>query len=459
MSFITNESGIYLSESGQTSYTSCGEMIRETAELYVLTEKRNRIVYDGSCDPVLDFNCSGFASKIDSNFVTIVNTCTMPITVTGFNNSNPERFSIFKYPEYSGMAEYNTGNTEELPFTIEPFQRVIIDTFFHPLYSELLSGTPGTLDNRNGDKFRSRVDIMPGFEVLNCGKPDFVSVLWWESGCGGNGENLVLMNDPQDGSGQWFQEVGEESYTPREEIFYDESGANQFFEQTGRYLTMDEDPFIPSTYCAPYFDLEGEFVCEKPEGIEFLSNSANFIEPDLSTISKIESEYFLVKKKTIQLEISPDQTIQNVFNGLDNGALAYASMLENMNPSWLQIYGDLGVSGSIGVFRSLTKGLIDAGMDNDINNLLQSTVPPTDVSYGDSEIRVSYEAGDYEEVEIEGESWTGMNIKNEPIAKAEETSNQSVFFNSKMNPGTPGNVKMFVVDGGNFDAYPMKEIV
>lgn len=459
MSFITNKSGIYLSRSGETFYSSCGEMIRENKELYVLTEKRNRIIYDGTCEPILDFNCSGFANKIDSSFVTIVNTCTMPITVTGFSNSNPERFSIFKHPEYSGFAEYNTGNTEELPFTIEPFQRVIIDTFFHPLYSELLYGNPGTLENRNGDKFRSRIDIMPGFEILNCSKPDFVSVLWWESGCGGNSENLVLMNDPQEGSGQWFEDSSGESYMPRSEIFYDTSGANQFFEQTGRYLTLDAEPFIPSTYCAPYFELEGEFVCEEPEGIEFLYNDANFIEPDLSTISKIESEYFLSKKKTIQIEISPDQSIENVFKGLDDGALAYASMLNNMNPDWLETYEDLGVSGSIGAFRLLTKSLIDAGMDNDINNLLQSTVPPTDVSYKDSEIRVSYQAGDYEEIEIEGESWTAMNIKNEGIAKAEQTTNQSVFFNSKMNPGSPGNIKMFVVDSGNFEVYPMKEIV
>ena len=153
------------------------------------------------------------------------------LTITGYKNDDPLRFSIFKYPEYSGHAEYNTGNTQELPFTVEPFQRVNINTFFHPLYSELESGNAGTYENRTGDKFESNVSILPGFEVLNCVEDPNTSILWWEENeyC-----DLVLLNDAEKSfnpAAQWFQESGDDNYQVRESLFESYTEDAQYFEE------------------------------------------------------------------------------------------------------------------------------------------------------------------------------------------------------------------------------------
>ena len=98
-------------------------------------------------------------------------------------------------------------------------------------------------------------------------------------------------------------------------------------------------------------------------------------------------------------------------------------------------------------------------MDNDINNLLQSSLPATQVSYGDKKIQVSYASNNTSEVQLDGYNWTGMIIKNEPVENAGDVSNQAVFFNAEIIPGEAKDVRMFIVDSGDFNNYPMKETI
>ena len=175
MAFITPESGFCLSPEGASVFPTCGEIIEESGKQYIWTEKGRELLIDGGCsDPAIpSFNCQVDRKLADSgSFVTIVNTCTLPITITGFKNSDAARFSIFQYPEYIGQGLYESGNTSQLPITLRPFEQTNIPTFFHPLRSELEHGTAGTFDVRDGDKFGATIDIYPGFPILNCTSSD-----------------------------------------------------------------------------------------------------------------------------------------------------------------------------------------------------------------------------------------------------------------------------------------------
>ena len=175
MAFITPESGFCLSPEAATVYPKCGDIIDEKGEKYIWAEDGRVLQTDGRCSvPALPaFNCQVGRKKVDGgSFVTIVNTCTLPITITGFKNSDSARFSILEYPKYIGQSLYESGNTSQLPITLRPFEQTSIPTFFHPLRSELEHGTAGTFDVRDGDKFGATIDIYPGFPILNCTSSD-----------------------------------------------------------------------------------------------------------------------------------------------------------------------------------------------------------------------------------------------------------------------------------------------
>lgn len=175
MAFITPESGFCLSPEATTVYPTCGDIIEEGGKKYILTENGRVLQTDGECSlPALPaFSCQVDRKLADSgSFITIVNTCTLPITITGFRNSDSARFSILEYPKYIGQGLYEIGNTSQLPITLRPFEQTSISTFFHPLRSELEHGTAGTFDIRDGDKFGATIDIYPGFPILNCTSSD-----------------------------------------------------------------------------------------------------------------------------------------------------------------------------------------------------------------------------------------------------------------------------------------------
>jgi hypothetical protein len=134
------------------------------------TESGLTIELESSCDPTFDFDCKKICREtiVESGSFTISNSCTIPITVTGFKMTDPERFSLFKFPDYTGVKVYHSGIVEQLPFTLEADQKKQIHTFFHPLYDESMDGKEGTILNRTGDQFGSYVKIKPGFPILNC---------------------------------------------------------------------------------------------------------------------------------------------------------------------------------------------------------------------------------------------------------------------------------------------------
>ncbi len=146
----------------------------KTYQKFVETEDGLLIALESSCqDGFIDceFLCTG-RNVVDSGSFTLLNTCSMPITITGFTMSDPERFSLFNYPLYSGLEIYESGTVNELPFTIEPRKQKRVETFFHPKIDELKFGDAGTADQRTGDKFGSVVEIYPGFKLSNCEDAD-----------------------------------------------------------------------------------------------------------------------------------------------------------------------------------------------------------------------------------------------------------------------------------------------
>jgi len=135
---------------------------------------------------------------IDSGAFTLINTCSMPITVTGFTVSDSERFSLFDHEKYKDLNIYSKETVEELPFTIEPKKKKTVNTFFHPKYEELEYGNEGTILNRNGDKFGAKVEIYPGFKISNCESNDICDAsltLTGEFLCERNEEGLELLKN------------------------------------------------------------------------------------------------------------------------------------------------------------------------------------------------------------------------------------------------------------------------
>lgn len=138
---------------------------------FVNTEGGLLIEIEGTCSPA-EVDCYMLCRDgvVDSGSFTIINACTMPITVTGFTVSDSGRFSLVEYPKYTGSGVYPSGEVPELPipFTLKPRDKKRINTFFHPYYEELMYGNAGTITSRTGDKFGATVQIYPGFPILNC---------------------------------------------------------------------------------------------------------------------------------------------------------------------------------------------------------------------------------------------------------------------------------------------------
>lgn len=176
MPFITQDSGICLSQEGVSNFILCGPIVRESDEAYVFTESELKIYTDNSCsDSTTKFDCNFKRTIVDSGrFVRITNTCTLPIEITGFVNSDPARFSLFEYPKYRNQVSmYTVDNTEQLPITLNPTDSFKIPTFFHPLISELETGNAGIIQDAHDqdlpvDVFGARIDIYPGFPISNC---------------------------------------------------------------------------------------------------------------------------------------------------------------------------------------------------------------------------------------------------------------------------------------------------
>lgn len=183
MSIIKNDDQICLSYTGETFYDDCGGLLQETGEYL---RKNKLILTDGQIDPAeaqgapriiyledcettnISFPCNEPTKTIDQGkFVEIVNTCTEPITVTGLTNSDPSRFTIFDL-EYRGIEVYHSGVCENIPFTIAPYTKYEIPSFFHPARIEIEDGNAGSYENRTGDSWSAKISMYPGFPILGC---------------------------------------------------------------------------------------------------------------------------------------------------------------------------------------------------------------------------------------------------------------------------------------------------
>ena len=394
MAFITTESGICLSPSGETVYPTCGDIVTEySPEQYVRTdgERPLNLRIDGACSDaaVPSFYCAIERKTVDSGkFVKITNTCTLPFTITGFRNSDPQRFSIFT--SQNGNATYSSGNTTMLPLTVDPFRSVNIPTFFHPTLSELETGTAGTFDNMIGDQFGAKIEIYPGVPLLNC--------------------------------------------------------------------ATDENS------CDSYFTLSGRLICDTVDLPDFLSNAENFVPPNLDTLATIQSSRCLSSTPIMSYNIPSDtSSIANQFSGLSGAAEYFPAFLGN---GWLNLYGDMGYSGALGTFYRLVTGTMSAFSSMPqfltIGQLLGQSIEDYRVASDDSVnalvVSGSYSSNNYTTLVEGGYTYTGMRFE---IIAGENTApglNYTLFFDVDIVPGSTDDVRMFIVQSGNYGSEEICEV-
>lgn len=378
MSFINpDDYGISFSELTIKKSPRFLEVENEPILLQTKIENGFLVEVDSNITPEIDCEKACQQGVAASGSFTMINSCTLPITVTGIKVSDSVRFSLFKFPDYTGVEIYSSGNVNELPFTINPREKIKVNTYFHPLYEELKYGNAGTPENRTGDKFGAEVRMLPGFPIINCNKAP----------------------------------------------------------------------------CDASFILTGEFLCENEEhDLEWLENKDNFDQEfDQSSLDAYDppifkNDFFLRKKHTFQYS-NPlqDSSAENYFSGI-SGALENYAKYFNQN-SWFDTYGDYGISGTLrGVFLSVS-GLQKNNMDDDKENLYKIGFSHT-VDVNDfTSYRTSFLAGDSEEVNFEGNDYTVLKVKNQPLQSIDLMTNQSLFLR-EINP--PGSIEMFLCDEGDF---------
>ena len=198
MGFLGTESGVVLSRTGIAIFDEgCGGLMAEGSDAHlIMTDDVDepQIIFFEECQASrVEFPCDEPREYYKSGkFVEITNTCNLPITLTGFKNSDASRFSLFQYPDYLGYEFYWSGNTAELPIKIDPFEKTKFEVFFHPLNDELSYGNHGTYENRSGDFFEAKISLYPGLPLRNCGTTDDCDAFFRLSG-----EFLCTKDDKQ----------------------------------------------------------------------------------------------------------------------------------------------------------------------------------------------------------------------------------------------------------------------
>ena len=144
----------------------------ESEPILLQTKIENGLLVEVDSSVNFEIDCRNVCQQgiVDSGSFTMINSCTLPITVTGIKVSDSVRFSLFDFPNYTGVEVYSSGNVSQLPLTINPREKVKVNTYFHPLYEEIKYGNAGTPENRTGDKFGAEVQMLPGFPIINCNK-------------------------------------------------------------------------------------------------------------------------------------------------------------------------------------------------------------------------------------------------------------------------------------------------
>jgi hypothetical protein len=82
-------------------------------------------------------------------------------------NTDTGRFTLFQFPLYSGSGTYESPMAE-FPIKLEPDTMTGINVFFHPTGNDLITGGAGSFTNRTGSFWTARIDMFPGFPILNC---------------------------------------------------------------------------------------------------------------------------------------------------------------------------------------------------------------------------------------------------------------------------------------------------
>tara|TARA_B100000989_G_scaffold153083_1_gene114194 strand:- start:31 stop:1191 length:1161 start_codon:yes stop_codon:yes gene_type:complete len=239
----------------------------ESEPILLQTKTENGLLLEVESSASFEIDCRNACEQgvAASGSFTMINSCTLPITVTGMKVSEPVRFSLFQFPDYTGIEVYSSGNVNQLPFTINPREKIKVNTYFHPLYEEIKHGNAGTPENRTGDKFGAEVRMLPGFPIINCNKApcDASFILTGELLCP-NVEHDLEWLENKSNFDQEFNQSSLENYEPP-------TFQNEFFlrkKHTLQYTNPKQDPSAENYFSgisgalkeyAEYFDQNSWF--------------------------------------------------------------------------------------------------------------------------------------------------------------------------------------------------------
>ena len=144
------------------------------------------------------------------------------------------------------------------------------------------------------------------------------------------------------------------------------------------------------------------------------------------------------------------------FDGLSNASLIYASMLENMEPSWENVYGNLAITGALAGFNTIINHCIENNLTQDISDALSLDLGDITLNYLGDNFTINYRPDDTGIIQTGGYNYTGMNFKVVSDTSNNDLFNQSIYFNideSRQNP-----VRMFMIDSGDHNVYQIREV-
>ena len=131
-------------------------------------------------------------------------------------------------------------------------------------------------------------------------------------------------------------------------------------------------------------------------------------------------------------------------------------MLENMEPIWEDVYGNLAVTGALAGFNTIINHCIENNLTQDITDALSLDLGDITLGYLGDNLTINYRPDDTGIIQTGGYNYTGMNFKVVSDSPNDNLFNQSIYFNidgSRQNP-----VRMFMIDSGDYSVYQIQEV-
>ena len=452
---------------------------------FVQTRTENGLLIEVGSNASFEIDCKNACQQgvAASGSFTMINSCTLPITVTGMKVSDPVRFSLFQFPDYTGIEVYSSGNVNQLPFTINPREKIKVNTYFHPLYEEIKYGNAGTPENRTGDKFGAEVQMLPGFPIINCNKApcDASFILTGELLCPNEEHDLEWLKNLDDINNDFkfedlqnyqMPELTNASFLIKKPSVIKNIASNSASDAFDGLLEAAEQ-YI--------FDLEAIKWYSKYQDYGIVASLRAFtdlvqnVNPEKAsyTVSnsagdggiKIEAATAGSQGNNINIKLTYSEASDTSSESVNSIIIKRSSttpentqtIIDEINSLNLVTASLEDVDGSISSFDVLLEGGIDS-RKNDINNLtnldFEKTYVQLDYRYNDMiSFKSSYTANTDTTAQYNGQTYNVINFSNESVDNNPDPniygvpfiSNQSMFYKINSN-----SVEIFLCDEGDF---------